>query len=504
MNRIILLSTIIIIFFSCNNESKNDSEINNADTNNITEVDSFLLKNKIIVGTYLGTEKRNYYGNKAPDTLEILWQLNLGNGKTRVGKNILHWSGAGWTGQSLIVEEDSVKYLIQGSYSYNLYKIREKDAKIIWKYNFKDVIKGTGTIWYNKNAEDSDKIVILQGSRQGFENTFRQAVIPSFKAISYSSGELHWELNSKLTKSYSRDVDGSALVINDTAYIGLENAIFTVFSPDKKNADSIDGIFQPEIFSEHSLYSESDINLHGGNLVTESSPSKLGNRIYVCSGSGHVYGYNLKSKKIDWDFFTGSDMDGTAVVTDDSCIIVTLEKQYIPGHGGVFKLNPAKEPDSSVVWYFPVQSKHFAFWDGGIIGSASINDAYIKKDENTPNIAAFSAIDGNLYIVNSKKLSEKTVLGPHNKNTYNTPELIFKYNIGESISTPIIVGNKVIAASYSGVYLFEHDKDMNFKLLSHMDIGSTESTPVCDDGKIYIATKTGYLYCLGRKTEKQK
>lgn len=501
MNKILLLPLISILIFSCRNEVENTGKTKN-DTSKIVEIDSFLLRNKIIVGTYLGSEKRNYYGDTAPDTLEVIWQLNLGNGKTRVGKNILNWSGAGWTGQSLIVEEDSVKYLIQGSYSYNLYKIRQKDAKIVWKYNFKDVIKGTGTLWYNKNAEDSDKIVILQGSRQGFENSFRQEIIPSFKAISYFSGKLHWELNSKLTKSYSRDVDGSALVINDTAYIGLENAIFTSFSPDKKNADTIDGIFQPAVFSEHSLYSETDINLHGGNLVTESSPSKLGNRLYICSGSGHVYGYNLKTKKIDWDFFTGSDMDGSAVVTDDNCILVTLEKQYIPGHGGVFKLNPAKEPDSAVVWYFPVQSKHFAFWDGGIIGSASVNDVYIAEKENIPNIAAFSAIDGNLYIVNTKKLSKNTVLGPHNTKTYNSPELIFSYKIGESISTPIIVGNKVIAASYSGIYLFEHDKNMNFKLLSHMDIGSTESTPVCDNGMIYIATKTGYLYCLGRKTKK--
>ena len=32
-------------------------------------------------------------------------------------------------------------------------------------------------------------------------------------------------MNSKKTKCYSRDVDGSAVVVNDTCYIGIENGI---------------------------------------------------------------------------------------------------------------------------------------------------------------------------------------------------------------------------------------------------------------------------------------
>lgn len=500
MRKLTVLYIAIIFIVSCNVKSEKPIKEVKKDTIIKIEVDSFLLKNKIIIGTYLGNEKRNYYGNYAPDTLEVLWKLALGDGKTKVGRDTLHWYGAGWTGQPLIIQEDSIKYLIQGTYSHNLLKIREHDAKIIWKYNFGDVIKGTGTIWYDRNnANDSNKFIILQGSRQGFNNSFRQKTIPSFRAISYYTGKEQWVLNSKLTKSYSRDVDGSALVLNDTAYIGLENAIFTVFSPKTELADTTDELFQPKVFEEHQLYKQSDIKVHRGNLVTESSPSKLGNRIYINSGSGHVYGYNLITRKIDWDFFTGSDMDGSAAVTNDSCIIVTLEKQYISGHGGVFKLDPSQQADSSVRWFYPVVSKHFAFWDGGIIGSASINDAYLSKQDTTPNIAAFSAIDGHLYIVNTKEITGKKVIGPNKKNYYQTPKTIFKYKIGESISTPIIVGNKIIAASYSGIFLFEFDNNMKFRLIKHLDIGSTEATPVVDDGKIYIATKTGFLYCLGRK-----
>ncbi len=508
MNKAKSIKILFLIFFSlyitsCDN-SKNNKENDRTDSITVLE-DTILERNKVIIGTFLGNEKRNYYGNVAPDSLNIIWKLNLGSGKTKVSGKTLIWSGAGWTGQPLIVEEDSVTYLIQGTYSHNLMKIKADSGNIVWKYNFGDAIKGTGTIWYNKNADSLNRLVILQGSRQGYNNSFRQAVIPSYRAISYFTGKELWRLNSKLTKSYSRDVDASALILKDTAYIGLENGIFTVFNPDPKKADTVDGIFQPVIYEEHQIYEESDRKKHRGNLVTESSPSLLGNRIYVSSGSGHVYGYNLKKREIDWDFFTGSDMDGSPAVTDDNCIIVPIEREYIPGCGGVFKLDPSLPADSSVQWFFPVKNLHFAFWEGGIIGSASINDSYRKNGDSVPNLAAFSAIDGYIYIVNTKKTTGEKALGPNKLNYYDVPELVFKYNTGQSISTPIFVGNKLIAAGYSGIYLFEFDNSLNFRLIQHLDIGSTESTPVVHNGRLYIATKLGYLYCLGKiEDEKSK
>jgi len=75
-------------------------------------------------------------------------------------------------------------------------------------------------------------------------------------------------------------------------------------------------------------------------------------------------------------------------------------------------------------------------------------------------------------------------------------KLLFKYKSGASISTPIVVQDKIIAATYSGVYLFQFDKEMNFKLLEMVKI-RCESTPVVDAGRIYIASRNGYLYCLG-------
>ncbi len=495
----VFLPAVLFFLFSCSSKSSNTQGIIKAQTiadSSYQEEDT--LDYRLIIPTFLGTSGRNYYGDKAPDTLSIIWKLYLGKGKTVISRKIGEkiWAGAGWTGQPLLVEEDDTLYIIQGAYDHHLKKINAHNGTLVWQYKFDDVVKGTGTIWDNKNADElKNRLVILQGSRLGTDNYLDSKYIPSYRAISYYTGEELWRLNSALTRSYSRDVDGSALIINDTAYLGLENSMFTVFSPDYKKASLRDGMLQPQIYEEHKIYTDKDIAAHRGNLVTESSPALLGNHIYIASGTGHIWGYNLHTRAIDWDFYIGSDIDGSAVVTSDKCILVSVEKQYITGQGGIFKLDPSKSPDKAVKWYFPTSNKKYASWEGGVIGTVAVNDTY--NEGNYASIAVFMGIDGYLYVVEHDVIdSTKRVYGPRKENTYHPPRLIFKQNIGPSISTPIVVGNKIIAAGYNGLYLFRFDENMNIILLAKFN-GTFESTPIVNNGKIYIASRNGYFYCLG-------
>ncbi len=498
-----LIKIAFVIFFvlsSCQSEPEISSKLLIINQKKITAKKE-VLTTYLINKTFLGNEERNYYGNYAPSKLEVIWEHNLGTGKTRIGSGLKSWSGAGWTGQPLLVKEDDVLYIIQGAYDHNLKKINAETGKLVWNYKYEDVIKGTGTIWHNRNAEkDENKFVILQGSRKGINRGLSAAVVPSYRAVSFFTGKDLWKYNSKRTESYSRDVDGSALILNDTAYLGLENGIFIVFDPDFRKAEQKDGLLQPIVYYTDSLYYPKDRIKHGGNLVTECSPSLLGNRIYIASGSGHVWGFNLTTKKIDWEFYTGSDIDGSPVVTSDSCLLIAVEKQYIAGKGGVLKLDPSKDPDSSVVWFFPVGNRNFATWKGGIIGSVGINDSYIKDDKKTSYLAAFIAIDGNTYVINHKELDgDKKVFGPNNAHSYLTPKLVMKYPTGPAISTPIIVGDKLIAATYDGIYLWQYDDNLNFTLLDQQIYGAFEATPVVHNGRLYVASRNGNLYCLGSK-----
>lgn len=483
---ILILLSIVFYFHPVKNISEADNR-----PFSFQEID-------VVIPTFLGNDKRNYYGNEGPDSLNLHWKHYLGKGITVISRKLgeKEWAGAGWTGQPLLVREDSNIYIIQGAYDHHLKKLNASNGELVWQYKYDDVIKGTGTIWINpKPDKPENKLVILQGSRLGINNYLDSKHIPSYRAISYLSGRELWRLDVKWTHSYSRDVDGSALIINDTAYIGLENSFFTIIDPNPLNAEIRDGMLQPRICQETKLYTLEDVKNHSNNVVTESSPSLLNNIVYIASGSGHVFGYSLSKKELVWDFYIGSDIDGSAIVTHDSCLIVTIEKQYISGRGGAFKLDPSKKPTDAVVWFFPTEDHEFAGWEGGIIGSAGINDFY--NDSTIPYLAAFSSIDQYLYVVEHTAIdSSKKVYGPRLEHKYYQPRLVYKKKIGSSISTPIIVKNKIIAAGYGGLYLFEYDKELSFQLKSKFP-GTFESTPIVHNRKVFIASRNGYFYCLG-------
>jgi len=450
-----------------------------------------------IIPTFLGNEQRNYYGQQPPSSLNIKWKKYLGKGKTVISRKIgeKEWEGAGWTGQPLLVKEDQQLFLIQGAYDHHLKKIRASDGETVWQYAFDDVIKGTGTLWHQPEySEPENSLVILQGSRLGVGNYVDSEHIPSYRAVSYFTGQELWRLDVKWTHSYSRDVDGSALMVGDTAYLGLENSLFTVFDPDYKQASHRDGMLQPDIFQEHRLYEMEDVKKHDYNVVTESSPALLNDHIYVASGSGHVYGYDMKDDRLDWDFYIGSDMDGSAVVTSDSCLMISVEKQYIKGQGGAFKLDPSKPPDQAVKWYYPVSDAELLSWQGGIIGTIGINDHYTSDGE--VKLAAFVGIDGYLYVVSHQELQEnKTVLGPDSLSRYPTPRLVYKRKVGPSISTPVFYDDKLLVATYSGLFLFEYGQNQQFELKDKF-AAPFEATPVAYNGCIYVASRNGYLYCF--------
>ncbi|MBS1518019.1 MAG: PQQ-binding-like beta-propeller repeat protein [Bacteroidetes bacterium] len=475
---------------SCNN-TENKTQVKAAPITKTADAITEQKDYEIIVGSFLGDDKRCYYGENPPSSLNLIWKCWLGGApsqmpKNSTGSNVRY--GAGWTGQPLLFKEKDVLYLIQGSYDYNLRKINASNGEVVWKYKFDDAIKGTGTLYYNQNSKSEEsRFVVLQGSRQS------AASIYNFRCISLLNGGELFRMKIERTRSSSRDIDGSTLIIGDSAYIGLENGIFKVFDPNSDNAVSSGKFYEPEVFNELNLFSSKDIARVGGNIITESSPAYLNGKIYITAGSGNVYGYDIAKGEIDWEYFIGSDLDGSPVITEDSCLLVPVEKQFIAGNGGLLKLDPRKSPENALVWYFPVGNFHMLSWDGGVIGSASINDKY--KSPNSKSLAAFSGIDGYLYVVDYKS-SDGTANSFDGKTTVDKPELIFKYKTGSSISSPIIFKDKLISCGYGGIYLFKFDENYNFTLIEKKNY-YFEATPVVYDGKVFVASKDGWLYCFG-------
>ncbi len=471
---------------------------------------------ELLVPTFLGNDQRRFYGRGTPAGLNLQHQFKLGTGNTIVG-GVKTWSGAGWTGQPTIARDGGKTYLVIGAYDHSLRKIDLETNELVWRYKFDDVIKGSSTVYIDPAASEENRIVILQGSRLGVKNSLSSPRIPSFRAISFRTGKEIWKLNLRKTDSYSRDNDSSAIDLGDGVLFNAgENAIGYFINSATATAKKREGIRQPEILGEVKLYESADIGRHRGNLVAESSPARLGDRIFLAAGSGHVYGISIAERKIVWDFYTGSDIDGTVAISKDEKLFCAIEKQYIPGNGGVVKLDPSKKAAESVEWFLPTGNARVSSWEGGVIGSVALNDEY--RTEEMPALFATCAIDGNLYIGSQTTVTGGKVKGWLRDREYNTPVIAFKRQIGSSISTPIFTdGSKLIAATYGGVYLFK----MNFEPAKPGEKGaivnasgesyrliveeearfkpgiSFESTPVVWDGIVRICARDGWMYTLG-------
>lgn len=466
----------------------------------------------VMVSTFLGDETRRFYGKgPVPEKLDVIWRTTIGSGTTggTASSNgaMVTWAGTGWTGQPALVRDGGKLYLIVGGFDHNLVKIDAETGEELWAYAFDDVIKGSPTVF---RMPDSGKLAVVCGSRRGFPRGIGDPTIAPVRCVDFETGKELWRMTSPTSKSYSRDADSSPVLIGDTLYIYIETGYAYAVDPTKTETR---GGYRWPVVKASQLLLGSRPSGHGGNLVLESSPSLIGDTLYAASGAGDIYGVSKTDLSVVWDYWTGSDIDGTPVTTADGFLLQAIEKQYIPGRGGVAKLDPRKSADQVLVWFFPTGDRTFADWAGGVIGSVSVNDEY-GGGASKPALAAFIAIDGNLYVVSQ---DETDGTGPdfQGRPGVPIPKLVFKDDVGGAISTPIMVDDYVIAAAYDAilhVYKIDYDDPEGVPLadrtgrawtVSVKEVaafsggGSYESTPIVWQGRIYIGSRNGSLYCLG-------
>jgi outer membrane protein assembly factor BamB len=335
----------------------------------------------------------------------------------------------------------------------------------------------------------------LQGARKNIDKSIYSDGIYSFRAISYFTGEELWRLPIKQGLSYSRDVDASPIVYQDKIYLPAENGYLMIIDPFQLDSLSYnsENYLQPKILQEIPLFDKKDRKLHGGNLVPEASPLLHEDMLYISAGSGHVYGLNTLFDSITWSFDIGADLDGTPAITQDRCLLVPIEKQYIKGMGGLLKLNPNKENDEALEWFFPTKDIGFQSWEGGVIGSV------ITFEMNETEYCAFTGLDGYFYVLNTNEIVNEKVKSFDGETLCNKPLLFAKKRVGPSISTPMFIPpNRFIVAGYSGVRLLELENET----LEELDYfkGVFEATPFVFNQKVFVASRNGNLYCFGKES----
>ncbi len=484
-------------------------------------------RSSIVFGSFLGDGNRRTYGQgPAPKSLNLIWKVKLGSGKTRrkLDDKPVSWAGNGWTGQCTVVNEAGRDYLLVGAYDHNLRRIDALTGNVIWTSLFDDVIKGTNTVFANPHPTgDEDRIIVAAGSRRGSDYKVGDPRIAPFRAVSFATGRELWRFPIPKTPQYSQDVDSSSLLVDDTLYVPVESGYVYGLDP-SRTQPWLDWVSPVQRYRSPELWTAADVATHkdigGANIAIEASVSRIGSTLYQPSGAGHIYGLRLPDLRVVWDYRTGSDIDGTAAVTRDNKLVCTIEKQYIAGHGGAMMLDPSRPPEQATMWYFPTPDHGIGEWAGGSVGSAAINDE-TNKDGSRPALAAFTSVDGNLYVVSQDTMAPKKVPRFDGTGAYPTPVEVFHGSIGGSISTPAFVGDTIVAAGYgnavelfrvvytpaaqggSGVELPARDGSrwkVAVKRVAKFKAGAGfEATPLVWKGRVYIGCRDGWLYCLGDK-----
>jgi len=197
-------------------------------------------------------------------------------------------------------------------------------------------------------------------------------------------------------------------------------------------------------------------------------------------------------------FKTGGDLNGSMPLTNDNKLLLSIEKQFMPGQAGIMKI----KPKGKVLWYFPLPNTQWYEWQGGSVGSPAVNHrtaGEYSQTNTSGDLACFIGIDGNLTLINHTKLApNKKVWGPLLKKQYSTPLQLDRVKLPEgTISTPLFIDNKIIIGYDNGMDIYLVTPEQKLQLLDRLKGPMFDSTPTVWDGKIYAASKNGFLYCLG-------
>lgn len=450
-----------------------------------------------LLPTYLGNFQRNYYGNRAPQQLRVVWRTHLGTGKTFFKERVNVMSGAGWTGQPLLFQENGKLTLIQGALDYHLRKIDAATGKILWASRLDDSIKGTPTYYDRGSGDESTRRVLITGSRHGFGIDLRRDPAWSLRGISFDDGREFWRHDTVLTDSNSRDCDASAVIVGTRAAIPLENGKFLLFSPDPLHARGYGPWRLPRIDHLSTLYQKKDLPVYGYELSCESSPTLLGSTAYVAAGCGRIYAKSTKTSLTYWSLDVGGDLESTMPLTQDGCLLLGIEKQFIAGQGGVMKIHPQKEGKEAIIWYLPWPDEKFYEWQGGIVGSVTLNASYGNQSAGGGRLACAVSIGGTLRVFDHTRIVGQRNGGPKLDGDYAQPLILDSVKLpAGTISTPIFVNNTILIGYDSGLDLYHVSDVGKLHLLDRIRGKMFDATPIVWDGKAYVASRDGYLYCF--------
>ncbi len=423
--------------------------------------------------TFRGNPSRSYYGvgpvpRAAPAKLhrfpaEPMCRRSLNLGESKI------WCGMGWTGQPLIVEREDRRWAIFGAYDGNLHFIDALTGqRILPDVETGDLIKGTPTV------DPEGFPLVYFGSRDD------QLRIVAFDRP--DEAEVLWTLDSESVGPvlWNDDWDSSPIVLGDYLVVGSESSRFWVIKLNRTTDAA--GLVQvaPQVVFTTEAWDAEVLAANGDEIASvESSVAVYEDTVYFGTSAGLILGYDLSAvpdgglPRQVFRFWTGGDNDATVVVDEDGYLYVAsqYDRALVRAKevGQLTKLDPTNLTNP-IVWKVDDSTT----LTGGIYGTPGIHEDVVYVGTNGGRLLGIDRATG-------AQRWER-----------NLPPPVW--------GSPVVVDDVLLIGDCQG---FFHAYDVSNTALPPVDLwtielgGCVEATPAVWDGRIYIGTRSGFLYILG-------
>lgn len=339
-----------------------------------------------------------------------------------------------------------------GSYDGYLYAIDTRDGELKWKFKTSDHVKSTPTVWNN---------TVYFASKDGV-----------FYALHACTGELLWQFKTAddVTHYYEQGIPWFPNGIKDE-YYGLTNE--TRFA---RINDPWDCFY--------------------------SSPTIAHGTVYFGAYDGNVYALNARQGCLKWQFQTDAPVRSAPAVYRNAVYVGSMDGKLFAIHAASGKEKWRRAHIGGEDSCPHIQSSP-AVVDGVVYYGS--RDSHVHAADAETGATLWTAFQGGAWVIGSPAVHESTVFVGTSDNpvmlAFDAKTGVEKWRfktIGNLFSSPAVCGKTLYFADYNAIKFLD---DGNIYALD-LETGAEKwrlptkgsvSSPVIEDGVLYIGTEDGYL-----------
>jgi len=332
----------------------------------------------------------------------------------------------------------------------------------------------------------------------------------------YSTSDAPETNNVKWTFNTNGEGSTPPTVFDNKVYVGIEFNLYCLDADNGNEIWSLDLITRgtPAVVNDRLYISGSDfycLDANDGSLIWNNNPGIYGSlsspavsegKVYVGCDDANVYCLDADDGTIIWTYTTGDVVHSSPAVKDGRIYIGSEDEK-------VYCLDAE---DGDEIWNFQTGI-------GGIHSSPAVSEGKVYVGSNDDYMYCLDAEDGDEIwnfqtgiggIRSSPAIAYgKVYFASGDTHIYcldaNTGQEIWYYDTtyGNHRSSAVADDKVFVATTYQAFEEFDHyieclDADTGDNIWSYKIAGSG-SAPAVADGKVYISSGNGKMYCFGEK-----